>query len=156
MSSKKTASTIPAAKVALYDRLLAAEAGIERKGATIPYTSTNGKMFTYLTPSGDLRLRLPDEERVAFMKKYRTKPVVQHGVLMKDWVAVPTALSARVAELKPYLEKSRVYAAQLGTKSGKTSATPVRRARPLAARAPARRSRSSRSRTAATSSRRRA
>src|SRR5438270_3811189 len=122
MSAKKT-TPIPAAKLALYDTLLASKPSIERKGATIPYTSTNGKMFTYLSPSGDLRLRLPDEERVAFMKKYRTGPVVQHGVVMKDWVAVPAALSGRVAELKPYVEKSYVYAAQLGAKSGTTRAT---------------------------------
>src|SRR2546423_7042380 len=110
MSAKKT-TPIPAVKLALYDTLLASKPSIERKGATIPYTSANGKMFTYLTPSGDLRLRLPDEERDAFMKEYRTKPVVQHGVLMKEWVAVPAALSARVAELSAFLEKSRAYAA---------------------------------------------
>jgi len=144
MSAKKTGSTIPAAKLALYDKLLAAEPGVERKGATIPYTSTDGKMFTYLSPSGDLRLRLPAEERAAFMKKYGTKPVVQHGVLMKDWVAVPAALFARVAELKPYLEKSRAYARQLGTKRRTKPATAGPRGRPPAARAPARRSRSSR------------
>src|SRR5438309_3465754 len=113
MSAKKATSTIPAAKLALYDRLLGTEPSMERKGATIPYTSANGKMFTYLSPSGDLRLRLPDEERVAFMKKYRTEPVVQHGVVMKDWVAVPASLFARVAELRPYLEKSRTYAVRL-------------------------------------------
>jgi len=89
MSAKKERTAIPAAKLALYDKLLATVPSLERKGATIPYTSTDGKMFTYLTPSGDLRLRLPALERDAFMKKYRTKPVIQHGVLMKDWVAVP-------------------------------------------------------------------
>src|SRR2546423_10842313 len=156
MSAKKTASAIPAAKLALYDKLLATEPSIARKGATIPYTSANGKMFTYLTPSGDLRLRLPDEERAAFTKKYRTKPVVQHGVLMKDWVAVPAALSARVAELRPYLEKSCVYASQLGAKSGTMRATPGRPERRPAARASARRRTSSRSRKVATGSRRRA
>src|SRR5438045_9535788 len=139
MSAKKT-TTIPAAKLALYDKLLASKPTIERRGATIPYTSANGKMFTYLSPSGDLRLRLPDEERVAFMKKYRTDPVVQYGVVMKDWVAVPASLFARVAELRPYLEESRAYAVRLGKKgaTGRSS-----RARP-AARAPARRSGSSR------------
>ena len=143
MSAKKTASAIPAAKLALYDRLLATDQGIERKGATIPYTSTNGKMFTYLSPTGDLRLRLPDEDRDAFMKKYRTKPVVQSDVVMKDWVGVPSALFARTAELKPYLAMSRAYAARLGTKKG-PSATSSRPGRPPAARAPARRSTSSR------------
>ena len=56
MSAKKT-TPIPAAKLALYDTQLASKPSIERKGATMPYTSTNGKMFTYLSPSGDLRLR---------------------------------------------------------------------------------------------------
>jgi len=144
MSGKKATSTMPAAKVALYDSLLATEPGIERKGATIPYTSANGKMFTYLSPMGELRLRLPALDREAFMTKYGTKPVVQHGVLMKDWVAVPAALSARIAELKPYLKKSRAYARQLGTKRPTKPATRGRPTRRPAARAPARRSRSSR------------
>ena len=140
---------IPAAKLALYDVLFASKRSIERKGATIPYTSANGKMFTYLSPSGDLRLRLPDDERVAFTKKYRTEPVVQHGVVMKDWVAVPASLFARSAELRPYLDTSRTYAMRLGAKT----ATGGRPARRTAARAPARRSTSSRSRTAARGSR---
>jgi hypothetical protein len=143
MTAKKTASAIPAARLALYDRFLATEPGIERKGATLPYTSANGKMFTYLSPTGDLRLRLPDEDRAAFMKKYRTKPVIQSGVVMKDWVGVPSALFARTAELKPYLAMSRGYAARLGAKKG-PSAISSRRARPPAARAPVRRSTSSR------------
>jgi hypothetical protein len=46
MSAKKVTSTIPAARLALYDKLLATVPGLERKGATIPYTSTDGKMFT--------------------------------------------------------------------------------------------------------------
>jgi len=155
MTAKKTTSTIPDAKIALYDRLLATQPSIERKGATIPYTSANGKMFTYLSPTGDLRLRLPVEERDAFMKKYGTKPVVQHGVLMKDWVAVPAVLFARIAELKSYLGISRAYAVRLGMKEG-ARPTKARPARPPAARAPARRSTSSRSRTAARGSPKRA
>ena len=116
MGAKKTTSAIPGAKLVLYDRLLATEPSIERKGATIPYTSANGKMFTYLSPTGDLRLRLPPDEREAFMKKYKTKVVVQHGVVMKDFVAVPPVLLARTAELKKYLAISRGFAKQLGTK----------------------------------------
>ena len=135
MTAKKSSSAIPAAKLALYDRFLATEPGVERKGATIPYTSAYGKMFSYLSPSGELRLRLPDEDRAAFMKKYRTKPVIQSGVVMKDWVGVPNALFARTAELKPYLAMSRTYAARLGTKKG-PRATSSRPVCPPAARAP--------------------
>ena len=127
--AKKPTSTIPAAKLALYEKLIASDPSIERKGATIPYTSANGKMFTYLSPTGDLRLRLPSDEREAYMKKYKTKVVVQHGVLMKDFVAVPPGLLARTAELKKYLLISRAFAEQLGTKKSSTrrgSAKPKR------------------------------
>jgi hypothetical protein len=118
MAANKT-SAIPAAKLARYEALIATDPSIERKGVTIPYTSVNGKMFTYLSPTGDLRLRLPDDERAAFIKKYRTKLATSNGVVMKEFVAVPPALLARTAELKPYLRKSRAYAEQLGTKKGR-------------------------------------
>ena len=122
MAAKKPKSTIPAAKLALYEKLIATDPHIERKGATIPYTSANGKMFTYLSPTGDLRLRLPPDERQAFVKKYKAKVVVQHGVVMKDFVAVPPGLLARTAELKKYLAISRGFAEQLGTKKKSTEA----------------------------------
>ena len=117
-AKKKPASTIPAAKLALYERLIATDPTIERKGATVPYTSTNGKMFTFLSPTGELRIRLPDEERETFMKKYRAKLAVSYGIVQKDFVAVPAALLARTAELKPYLAISRAYGERLGTKAG--------------------------------------
>ena len=127
MSAKKISNCIPDAKLALYDRLLATDASLMRKGATMPYTSANGKMFSYLTPSGDLRLRLPEDEREAFQKKYRTKPPVQGGVFMKDWVAVPPVLFARTAELKPYLTLSHAYAERIAKKPGAGKNVKVKR-----------------------------
>ena len=121
MAAKKKA--IPAAKLALYDRLIATDPAIERKGATIPYTSANGKMFTYLSPTGDLRLRLPADEREAFMKKYRAKLALSYGIVQKEFVAVPPALFARTAVLKPYLAISRAYAERLGTKRAASRTT---------------------------------
>lgn len=118
MVAAKASSAIPAAKLTRYEKLIATDPSIERKGATIPYTSANGKMFTYLSPTGDLRLRLPADERDAFIKKYRTKLATSNGVVMKEFVAVPPALFARTAELKPYLRISRAYAERLGTKKG--------------------------------------
>ena len=108
--------------MARYDALIASDPSAERKGATIPYTSASGKMFTYLSPTGDLRLRLPQEEREAFLKKYRAKLAVSNGVVMKEFVAVPPALFARTAELTPYLRISRAYAERLGTKKGRKRA----------------------------------
>jgi hypothetical protein len=118
VGAAKSASAIPAAKLARYDALIATDPRAERKGATIPYTSANGKMFTYLSPTGDLRLRLPADERDAFIEKYRTKLALSNGVVMKEFVAVPPGLFARTAELKPYLRISRAYAERLGRKEG--------------------------------------
>jgi hypothetical protein len=83
MSTKKKCN-ISADKQALYDKLLAINPKIERKGAANPYTSLNGHMFTYLNPSGTLALRLPEKEREEFLKKYKTTLFEAYGAVMKD------------------------------------------------------------------------
>ena len=55
----------------------------------MPYTSRNGHMFSLLTKEGKLALRLPDEDREAFVIKYGTEPVVQYGAVMKEYVEIP-------------------------------------------------------------------
>ena len=48
----------PERQLALYESLIATQSGLERKGATNPYTSVNGNMFTTLSPEGNLGIRL--------------------------------------------------------------------------------------------------
>jgi hypothetical protein len=55
----------------LYEKLIATIPEIKRKGATNPYTSENGHMFTHLDPSGTLGIRLSKEDAEAFVKKYK-------------------------------------------------------------------------------------
>lgn len=76
-------------KVELYDKLVATQSGVERKGASMPYTAVNGNMFSFLTPTGTLALRLPAAERGAFLEEFDTALVEQHGSVMKEYVAVP-------------------------------------------------------------------
>jgi hypothetical protein len=97
---------IPAEKVALYDKLVATNPNVERKGDTNPYTSCNGHMFTHLAPPGTLALRLPPDDVEAFLKKYKTKLFEAYGVVKKDWVVVPDALLRKTAELKRYFDAS--------------------------------------------------
>ena len=108
MSTKKKCN-IPADKQALYDKLLATNPKIERKGAANPYTALNGHMFTYLNPSGTLALRLPEREREAFLKKYKTTLFEAYGAVMKEYVTVPDALLKNTKELRKYLEMSYRY-----------------------------------------------
>ena len=44
----------PEDKIALYDKLIATNPNIVRKGKTSPYTSANGHMFAYLSKVGSL------------------------------------------------------------------------------------------------------
>ena len=84
----------------LYDKLVATNPDIERKGATVPYTSVNGNMFSYLSKEGKLELRLPPDEREGFLKKYNAKLCEAYGVVQKEYVEVPrfTARLDRQAE----------------------------------------------------------
>ena len=108
--------TVPIEKVELYDRLVAGFPGVERKGKTMPYTSVNGNMFSFLTPEGTLALRLPAAARSAFLEVFETALVEQHGAVMKEYVAVPDALLADTPALAPYFEQSLEYAASLKPK----------------------------------------
>jgi TfoX/Sxy family transcriptional regulator of competence genes len=122
MMTIKKRNNIPAEKLALYEKLIATHPKIERKGAANPYTSLNGLMFTYLNPSGTLALRLPEEEREKFLKKYKTKLFEAYGAVMKEYVTVPDSLLAKTSELQKYLELSYQYIASLKPKPTKKPA----------------------------------
>jgi hypothetical protein len=115
MAAKK--ENHPAAdKIALFDKLVATNPAVERKGDTNPYTSCNGNMFTHLSPEGVLAIRLPEKERELFMNKYKTGLQVSYGVIRKEYVVVPDSLLKKTAELKPYFDMSFEYAKTLKTK----------------------------------------
>jgi hypothetical protein len=118
MSPKKKCN-VPADKQALYDKLLATNPKIERKGAANPYTSLNGHMFTYLNPSGTLALRLPEKGREEFLKKYKTTLFEAYGAVMKEYVTVPDSLLKDTKTLRKYLELSYAYIKTLKPKSTK-------------------------------------
>lgn len=109
--------TISAKTIALYDALVATQPSVERKGATMPYTAVNGNMFSFLTPDGTLALRLPEAECEVFLKRYRTKLCQQHGVVMKEYVAVPPELLARTNELSGHFATSFRFASSLKQKA---------------------------------------
>ena len=79
----------PAHKLELYRKLVATNPSVELKGATMPYTSLNGHMFSFLTKTGTLALRLPTKERDAFLKKYKTQRCEQYGTVMEEYVEIP-------------------------------------------------------------------
>jgi hypothetical protein len=108
----KAAAEIPADKLDLYEKLVATNPKVERKGATVPYTSRSGHMFSFLDKRGRLGLRLPSEEREAFLTKYKTKLCEQYGTVLKEYVEVPDALLPKTRELKKFFDLSYAYVAR--------------------------------------------
>ena len=60
-------------------------------------------MFSHLSKTGTLALRLPKEEREAFLEKYDTSLYESYGAIMKEYVIVSAELLENTEALKPYL-----------------------------------------------------
>ncbi len=100
----------------LYETLIGTNPSVDRKGKTMPYTSLNGHMFSFLSKEGHVALRLPKEEREAFLEKYETQLSVQYGKVMKEYVEVPDDLLAKTEVLAPTFELSFAYVGSLKPK----------------------------------------
>jgi hypothetical protein len=108
--------TVTATYVDLYDRLIATIPEIERKGAANPYTSLNGNMFTLLHQSRTLAIRLPEDKREEFLKRYKSTLLKAYGAVMNEYVVVPDSLLNNTKELRKYLEFSYEYTKALKPK----------------------------------------
>ena len=102
-------TSVPPDKLRLYERLVAA-AGIDSK--------VNGNMFSMISKHGVVGIRLPDEDRAAFLEKYnaeifRADPAWPPN---PEYVAVPEKLLKNTKALTPYLERSYQYALNLRPK----------------------------------------
>jgi TfoX/Sxy family transcriptional regulator of competence genes len=118
----KDSKQVPEDRLELYERLIATHPDIERKGKANPYTSHNGHMFSYLRFDGKLGLRLPKDEREAFLEKYGTTLFESYGAIMKEYVTVPDDLLENTEELKKFLVLSYEYIKTLKPKPSKKKA----------------------------------
>ena len=103
--------------LALYDDVINTIPGLERKGATMPYTSINGHMFSYLSKEGLLALRLPKDSIEGFLKKYNTKLQEAYGIIQKEYVVVPDSLLKNTKEFKKYFAESYNHISSLKPKA---------------------------------------
>jgi hypothetical protein len=96
----------PAERLELYERLVATKPDVERKGATMPYTSRNGHMFSFLDSTGTMALRLSGEDRDRFIDDYATTLAEQHGRVMKEYVVVPDDLLEDTEKLRDWFGRA--------------------------------------------------
>lgn len=74
-------------------------------------------MFTLLSPSGVMALRLPEDERNRFLEKHKTRLFEAYGAVMKEYVAVPDELLRNTKAMQKYLERSYEFAKTLKPKA---------------------------------------
>ena len=103
----------------LFEKLISTISGLERKGKTMPYTSLNGHMFSFLAKDGTMGLRLPKESREEFLEEHNSMLMVQHGSVMKEYVMVPDYLLQDTDRLKAYYLESYQYIKSLKPKPTK-------------------------------------
>ena len=103
-------------RLALFDKLVAANPEFERKGKTMPYCSANGHMFALLNKDGELGMRLSKEEGKRFMETYNTTGFRSHGANMRGYVLIPDDVLANFDLLSATLEAAYQYVLTLEPK----------------------------------------
>src|ERR1700744_2531051 len=124
MSPSKTKAKkngVPSDKLEVFDKLIAVRPEIERKGANNAYAAVNGNMFLLMQADGVLAIRLPEDAREEFLKKYKAKLHEAYGAVMREYVAVPEAALGKTKEMQRYVAVSYDYAKSLKEKPTKKS-----------------------------------
>ena len=103
-------------RFALYNKLVAGHPGAVMKGDSIPYTSLNGHMYSYLSKDDFVALRLGKDDRETFIEKYKTTLALSYGIIQKEYIVVPDSLLKKTSELKPYFNLSYEYVSLLKPK----------------------------------------
>ena len=99
-----------------YDQIVAVS-GLERKGKTMPYTSSNGYMFSQLNKAGEIGIRLSKEEGAKFLEQYPDSgPFKSYGATMRDYVLIPNSLLSDVKLVASYLHLAHNYVNSLKPK----------------------------------------
>lgn len=99
-----------------YEELVSNFPDVDRLGKTMPYTSINGHMYSFLTDRGTLGLRLAEEDRMSFMVSFHAELMIQHNRVMKEFVEVPEDIVADVDLMVDWFEKSLEYTTSLKPK----------------------------------------
>ena len=121
--SKKPASAAPLRETELYAAAVAATAGAELKGATMPYTSINGNMYSFLDKKGVMAIRLGTKDFDDFLAAFATKPYVHEtGTVLREYVTAPASLLGQPKKAAAWLTKSLAYARTLKPKPSKRKA----------------------------------
>jgi TfoX/Sxy family transcriptional regulator of competence genes len=119
VAAKRKGTSVPADRLRLYERLLAAVEGVESKSNFgSAYTAVNGNMYSMISKHGVVGIRLPEPQRSAFLaahggELFRGGPSWPPA---KEYVAVPDDLLADTDALVPLLRLALSHAQGLRPK----------------------------------------
>jgi hypothetical protein len=108
-----------AAKLALYQELVAGFEDLAIKGKASAYTALNGNMFSFLSPDGVWAFRLSDADRKAYENTYGPSEVVQYNSVMRGYVEIRDALAEDRGALESWFAKCVANARTLKPKATK-------------------------------------
>lgn len=103
----------------LYDEILSFFPEIERKGKSMPYTSMNGNMFSFVSKIGELAFRVSNTVQKDYIANHGVSESIQHGRVMKEYINVPEKYFGNLEFLKELFSKSIAHAKTLKPKPTK-------------------------------------
>lgn len=112
-----TPDRVPEELIERYREAIDTQPDIELKGAKkLPFTSTNGYMYSSLTKDGRMGIRLSKEDQEAFIAEYDAVQFRNYGANIKEHLEVPDTLLDQPEVLGQWLSRSRAYTETLPPK----------------------------------------
>jgi TfoX/Sxy family transcriptional regulator of competence genes len=99
-----------------YDQFVAACPRFERKGKTMPYTSSNGHMFSLLNKAGQLGIRFSKEVQNSYMESLGTTLFKSYNAVMRGYILIPDELLDDQQRMVALLNESYDYVMTLEPK----------------------------------------
>ena len=102
--------------VNLYDEIVAKSTRFKRKGKTVPYTSANGHMFSFINKDGEFGIRFSKEIQDEYMTTFDTTLFKSHGATMKGYFLITEKMLKDLNLISRLLEESYDFVMSLKPK----------------------------------------
>jgi hypothetical protein len=77
----------------IYDAFVAKCNRFERKGKTMPYTSTNGYLFSLFNITGKIGIRFSKEVQEKHIVELNTSIYKSYGAVMRGYILIPESIN---------------------------------------------------------------
>ena len=99
-----------------YDELVGKCDRFERKGKTVPYTSANGHMFSFINKANEIGVRFSKEVQEKYIQQFDSSLYHSHNAIMKGYVLIPETVLADDRLIIKLLNESYDFAMSLPVK----------------------------------------